>query len=195
MQPSVAINPMAYASPELHVVSTGGEIRRRSCSGGSRGTYCMPRCAAAAFAIRGSSFAVRPFAQPLPSPAATAPNALTPVVVSRGPTGPPRWLPVAGRLPVVRPAVARRTPGSLVPRRRAGFVLLRFDLALLGVQALLRLELGADELISRVGDRADELIELQLRRLRIAVLGVLNEEHHEEGDDRRTRVDHELPRV
>src|SRR5690349_1083299 len=43
------------------------------------------------------------------------------------------------------------------------------------------------------GGAADELIQLHLDRLRIAVLRVLDEEHHEKGDDRRSRIDDELP--
>jgi len=40
---------------------------------------------------------------------------------------------------------------------------------------------------------ADELVELDLQGARFTVLRVLNDEHHEEGDDRRSGVDGELP--
>ena len=43
--------------------------------------------------------------------------------------------------------------------------------------------------------RNDQLVELELNRLRVAVLGVLDEEHHQKGDDGRAGVDDELPGV
>jgi hypothetical protein len=51
-------------------------------------------------------------------------------------------------------------------------VLLRLDFPRLALDALLGLRFGADELLAGVADRSDELVELELRRLRIAVLGV-----------------------
>src|SRR5215207_7757259 len=41
---------------------------------------------------------------------------------------------------------------------------------------------------------ADQLVELDLYGLRIAVLRVLNQEHHQECHDGGSGVDHELPR-
>jgi len=41
----------------------------------------------------------------------------------------------------------------------------------------------------------DELIELHLDCRVIAVLRVLNQEHHEKGNTGRARVNHELPRI
>ena len=48
--------------------------------------------------------------------------------------------------------------------------------------------------LARLGG-ADQLVELHLDCLGVAVLGVLDQEHHQERHDRRARVDHELPRV
>jgi hypothetical protein len=45
------------------------------------------------------------------------------------------------------------------------------------------------------GARADQFVEFGLDRDTVAVLGVLDEEHHQEGDDRRAGVDDELPGV
>ena len=42
---------------------------------------------------------------------------------------------------------------------------------------------------------ADYLVELGLYRGAVPILGVLDEEHHQERDDRRSRVDDELPRL
>jgi hypothetical protein len=42
---------------------------------------------------------------------------------------------------------------------------------------------------------AQQFIQLHLHGLAIAILGVLNQEHHQEGDDRGRRVDDELPAV
>ena len=55
--------------------------------------------------------------------------------------------------------------------------------------------LDADELLARFVDGAEELVELGLHRRPVAVLAVLDQEHHQEGDDRRPGVDHQLPRV
>src|SRR5262249_27464271 len=47
----------------------------------------------------------------------------------------------------------------------------------------------------RTLDGANELVQLQLDRTSVSVLGVLDQEQHQEGDDRRGRVDDQLPRV
>jgi hypothetical protein len=44
-------------------------------------------------------------------------------------------------------------------------------------------------------DTSEQLVELQLRRFRISILGVLNQEDDQERDDGRDRIDYELPRV
>jgi hypothetical protein len=63
-----------------------------------------------------------------------------------------------------------------------------------GVDLFLRQMFDADErVLGRA--RADEFVELCLNRGAFAVLTVLDEEHHEEGDDRRPRVDDELPSI
>ena len=41
----------------------------------------------------------------------------------------------------------------------------------------------------------EQLIQLDLQRLGVAILRVLNQEHHQEGDDGGPRVDHELPAI
>src|SRR5262245_15844264 len=56
---------------------------------------------------------------------------------------------------------------------------------------LLQVEQG----ILRALDGADDLVELELHRHAVAVLGVLDDEHHQEGDDRRAGVDDELPGI
>jgi hypothetical protein len=43
--------------------------------------------------------------------------------------------------------------------------------------------------------RADEFVQLQLNCRGVAVLGVLDQEHHEESDDRGAGVDDELPGI
>lgn len=42
---------------------------------------------------------------------------------------------------------------------------------------------------------SEKLIELQGNHLGLPVLGILNQEHHQERDDCRSRVDDELPRI
>ena len=54
--------------------------------------------------------------------------------------------------------------------------------------------LDADEGVLALAD-ADQLVELRLKGRAVPVLGVLDQEHHEEGDDRRAGVDDQLPGV
>ena len=71
----------------------------------------------------------------------------------------------------------------------------------MGPVASQRLEIGlgqifdVDEPIARAPERRHELVQLEMNRARLLVLRALDEEHHEERDDRRARVDDELPRV
>ena len=51
------------------------------------------------------------------------------------------------------------------------------------------------EHVVRAGRDAQQLVELDLHGLGVAVLRALDEEHHEEGDDGGAGVDHELPGV
>ena len=62
-------------------------------------------------------------------------------------------------------------------------------------ELFLRALLELDEAGARALHGAQQLIELQIDGFAIAVLGVLDDEDHEERDDRRSGVDDELPRV
>lgn len=42
---------------------------------------------------------------------------------------------------------------------------------------------------------ADQLIQLEMHRFSIAILRVLDQKYHEEGDDRGRSVDHQLPGI
>lgn len=53
--------------------------------------------------------------------------------------------------------------------------------------------LKIDKFISRAFDRANDLIEFQMKRFGIAVLRVLNNKYHQKGDDGGACVDNELP--
>jgi hypothetical protein len=55
--------------------------------------------------------------------------------------------------------------------------------------------LEIDQRIARLGGAADQFIEFQVESLGVAVLSVLDEKYHEEGNDRRRGIDHELPSV
>ena len=55
--------------------------------------------------------------------------------------------------------------------------------------------LDPDELLARFVDGAEELVELGLHRRGIAILAVLDQEHHQEGDDGRAGIDDQLPGV
>lgn len=50
-------------------------------------------------------------------------------------------------------------------------------------------------LIAGGADGVNKFIELEIDRLRVAILGVLNEKHHEKSDDGGPSVDDELPGV
>src|SRR6185436_5807112 len=66
------------------------------------------------------------------------------------------------------------------------FLLQEFELFVLHV-------LDINEHVARRVYRADELVELEVDGVRVAVLRVLDEEDHEEGEDRRPGIDDELP--
>ena len=55
--------------------------------------------------------------------------------------------------------------------------------------------LEVEERVVRTVERADDLVELDLNGRAVAVLRVLDQEDHEERDDRGRRVDDELPGV
>ena len=63
------------------------------------------------------------------------------------------------------------------------------------LQVLIAHRLEVDQPVPGVPQRADQLVELQLHHHRVAVLGVLDEEDDQEGDDRRAGVDDELSGV
>src|SRR5438445_2711487 len=144
-------------------MTAGADFRRRSSSAGTRGRYCFPRCPAAARAIRGSSFALRPFAQPLPSPAGTHPYAQIPRSATSRPFGPsrgpfgPRGSAVFGRLPVVWVTVVRPTRMASL---RGRLIPLGLDLLELAFETIIGVGLRTDVPIARFRDRADELVEL-----------------------------------
>src|SRR2546421_11709374 len=50
-------------------------------------------------------------------------------------------------------------------------------------------------LVTRTFDGEDELIELEVKSLGVAVLGVLNEKYHQERNDGCAGVDDQLPRI
>jgi hypothetical protein len=52
-----------------------------------------------------------------------------------------------------------------------------------------------DELVASPLQRSDELVELQVNGDSVPVLGVLDQEHHQERYDGRARVDDELPGI
>ena len=52
-----------------------------------------------------------------------------------------------------------------------------------------------DKVIARLFDRSNEFVQLELHCFGVAVLCVLNQEHHQKGDDGGRGVDNQLPRV
>ena len=47
-----------------------------------------------------------------------------------------------------------------------------------------------DQFVTRLIQSTDQFIELEVHGFRVAVLRVLNQEHHQEGNNRGTRVNH-----
>jgi len=70
-----------------------------------------------------------------------------------------------------------------------------FELLFKFFQILIRKVFKIDQFVSRAFECADDLVQLQLKCLGIAVLRVLNEKHHQERDDGGASVDDELPGI
>jgi len=52
-----------------------------------------------------------------------------------------------------------------------------------------------DQFISRLLQRTNDFVELEMHRFGVAVLGVLDQEHHQKSDDSGGGIDDELPRI
>ena len=65
----------------------------------------------------------------------------------------------------------------------------------LPAQSLLRFVLSGQEPIIHALNGLDDAVELDVKRQRVAVLGVLKHKDHQEGDDRGDRVGIELPGI
>ena len=63
------------------------------------------------------------------------------------------------------------------------------------VELLLAQVFDVDQPVRGAGDGRHQLVQLELHRARVLVLRVLDQEHHEERHDGRSRVDDELPGV
>ena len=83
-----------------------------------------------------------------------------------------------GQRPVLRRQVAQPTEMAVE------------DLHLVFAQIL-----DVDEPVTRPLDGGDQLVQLQMDRLRVLVLGSLDEENHQKRNDGRRRVDDQLPTV
>ena len=71
--------------------------------------------------------------------------------------------------------------GGFLSQRRTAFAIVR--------NFFVRQMLDADKTVLRLSMRTDELVELGLKRRPIAVLRVLDDEHHQECDDGGPRID------
>src|SRR2546421_8481383 len=115
---------------------------------------------------------------------------------------PGRWRPTSPRCA----SCGRSSLSESLELRRIGVELARAQLlsrrgGKLRVAAQVTLELLVFELLEveqrivRALGGADELVQLDLDRLGIAVLRVLDQKHHEKRDDGRRGIDHQLPCV
>src|SRR4029453_15406185 len=64
--------------------------------------------------------------------------------------------------------------------------------AMQGLELFVREALDVDEPVARALHRRDQLVQLQLDRVGVLVLRLLDQEDHQEGDDGRAGVDDEL---
>ena len=103
------------------------------------------------------------------------------MVLSPAPTIGSRHLKLLGRRPDVRGRGSRIRQGCKS----------RFDF----FQLFLAEILEAEHHVAGVPIGADELVEFELDGGRVAVLGILEEEDHQEGHDGRAGIDDELPSV
>jgi hypothetical protein len=76
----------------------------------------------------------------------------------------------------------------LVQRARDSFITVSKQVELFFGETL-----HVNQLVVSALDRVNQFIELEMERLRLAILRVLDQENHQEGDDRRTSVDDKLP--
>ena len=70
-----------------------------------------------------------------------------------------------------------------------------FEFTLEPIEFFVAQALEVHEARAGTAHAAEQFIEFQLEGLGIAVLSVLNQEHHEERDDRGAGVDHKLPGI
>jgi hypothetical protein len=73
-----------------------------------------------------------------------------------------------------------------------GFLANVLKLLLEFFQVLIRESFKIDKFVSRALNRSDYLIELQMNGFSVAILRVLNQEHHQEGNDGGAGIDDEL---
>lgn len=63
------------------------------------------------------------------------------------------------------------------------------------IQLLVTKLFDVHHLVSCLVDRVNEFIQFEVDRTRVSILGVLNDEHHEERDDRRSSIYDKLPGI
>src|SRR5262245_15080120 len=100
-------------------------------------------------------------------------------------------MPLKSLLPDVRTARVGAAALQLLAGLSRELSVTRLDV----IELLLRELLEVEERVVRALDGPDQLVELEVHRLAVPVLRVLDEEDHEKGDDRRPRVDGQLPAI
>src|SRR5215831_17167756 len=83
----------------------------------------------------------------------------------------------------------RYTPFEIFSGFRGKFMVVRPNAVKLGFVQFFEIEQG----IVRAFQYPDDFVELDLHGLGVAVLGILDEKDHEKRDNRRARIDYELP--
>jgi hypothetical protein len=89
----------------------------------------------------------------------------------------------------------RRTLSSPTVERAESRMRARLQFLVQSLKFVFGQVLGIGEAIFRLADYQDQFGELQLQRHGVAILRVLDQEHHQERHDGGGRVDHQLPGV
>src|SRR5580693_8828360 len=89
----------------------------------------------------------------------------------------------------------RAAPWARSARARRALLAQSVEIGRELIELLLAQRFQLDEPVARAAIGANELVELEVKRLGVAVLRVLDEKDHQERDDGRRRVDDELPGV
>ena len=92
-------------------------------------------------------------------------------------------------------AIRSAEHGGTVEYRRVRLFSQLFELLFYFLQFFVGEIFQIHQFVSRLLQGANDFVELQMHRFGVAVLGVLNQKHHQEGNDGSSSVDDQLPGI